>query len=203
MASILLRQDIDEHWFDLPDTSREYIKENLVIKICNSTDLSVIRNLEDSIFIVATQEYPSNWPNVLMQIGEYLVKEDDMQKFGALCALRGIVKRFKTVKGLSREPLFQIVECAFPIIQNMFGERLESTDQKDLMLLRVITKIFYMTNYVVVSHITFRQKSPLELTSWPGSHASTQSSEEILATLRSLQMTQSRRISRMIILLGG
>jgi len=88
------------------------------------------------------------------------------------------VKRFKTVKGIAREPLNQIVDCAFPIIQTMFGERLESNEAKDLMLLRVVTKIFYMTNYVVVSHITYRLKSRQESTSQLGLLASTPFSEE-------------------------
>ena len=36
------------------------------------TDLTVMENLEDCMHLIAQEDYPHNWPDVLFQIGENL-----------------------------------------------------------------------------------------------------------------------------------
>jgi len=67
--------------------------------------------------------------------------------YGSLCALKGIVKRYKNVQGLERIHLHEIAEGAFPVIEEVLKNILNSTE--DLMLMIVILKIFYLSNYVV------------------------------------------------------
>ena len=76
MASIFLRQDVQEHWEDINQTNKTFIMDNLIDKMCCSDNIQVIRDHEDVVYTIALHEYPHNWRTVLVKIGENLTKED-------------------------------------------------------------------------------------------------------------------------------
>lgn len=149
MASIFLRQDVQEHWEDMNQTNQTYIMDNLIDKMCSCDNIQVLWDLEDVVYKVALNEYPENWRSALVKIGENLTKTDKQVLYGSLCALKGIVKRYKHVHGLERIHLHEIAEGAFPVIEEVLKNILNSTEEQDLMLMIVILKIFYLSNYVV------------------------------------------------------
>ena len=123
--------------------------ENVIHKMCSSDNLQVISNLEDIVFQIAIHEFPETWTNALEVIGEYLTKDDALALYGALCALRGIVRRFKTTLGLERSHLHVIIKNAFPILEGIYERHIDSNDEQSIILMTVMTKIFYFANYVV------------------------------------------------------
>lgn len=123
--------------------------ENIIDKMCQCENLSIIRDLEDSVYTIALNEYPHNWKGALVKIGENLTKQDEKLLYGTLCALKGIVKRYKTVQALERIPLHEITEGAFPILETLMQNLINSDEDKHQMLITVMLKIFYLSNYVV------------------------------------------------------
>lgn len=124
---------------------------NIIEKMCVSDNLAIIKDLEDIVHLIAVHEYPHNWKNALIQIGDNLGKEDEQLLYGSLCALKGIVKRFKTKTKLEWIHLHEIAAGAFPVIEGIIGNIIASHEEKDLILMAVMFKIFYLANYVVKS----------------------------------------------------
>ena len=65
---------------------------NIIEKMCVAENLTITKELEEIVHLIALHEYPHNWKNALVQIGENLGKEDEQLLYGSLCALKGIVK---------------------------------------------------------------------------------------------------------------
>ncbi len=173
MASIILRQDVDESWEHLPEPTRDYLRENIVPKLQSSRDLQVASNLEDLVESIARVAFPQAWSDALLQIGEGLAGDEGML-FGSLCALRGIVRVFKTSQGLERVALVEIVSGAFPVMEGLLERLCSSPGDKEVLLLTVMIKIFYLANYVVVPS-DLRSTSPQGSTIPSGSAPSMQS----------------------------
>lgn len=75
----LLRQHVSERWEDekdIPDSDKQIIRDNIVTCMTKCTDLAIIESLEDCMHLIAIEDYPHNWDNVLMQIGENLMSEE-------------------------------------------------------------------------------------------------------------------------------
>lgn len=114
------------------------------------TDLTVIKNLEDCMHIIALEDYPERWPDVLFQIGEYLSSDNNQCCYAALCSLKAIIRKYQSMLGKERKPLFTITENAFGILEDLFEKHLNNFDQSSVLIMNVLTKIFYFANYVVV-----------------------------------------------------
>ena len=123
---------------------------NLIPLMCKVDDLKILHNLEDVVFMIADEEYPQNWGFVRDQIGEQIVSQNEQTLYAALCALKGIVKKYKTVVNLSRVHLNEICEKVYPLLEDIVQNIINSTDDKNLLLMIVIIKIFYLSNYVVI-----------------------------------------------------
>lgn len=75
----LLRQHVGEKWDEegeISEADKQLVRDNIVDSMTKCTDLTIMQNLEDCIHIIALEDYPHNWPNVLLQIGESLTADD-------------------------------------------------------------------------------------------------------------------------------
>jgi hypothetical protein len=48
--------------------------DQIIDKMCCCDNLQIISNLEDVVYVVALNEYPHNWKQALVKIGENLMK---------------------------------------------------------------------------------------------------------------------------------
>jgi hypothetical protein len=148
----LLRQNIDDRWEEdksISEGDKEIIRANIVPSMTKCTDLTVIQSLEDCMHVIAVEDYPENWPNVLMQIGENLTSEDAQTCYASLCALKAIVKKYMNSLGRKREPLLEITTNAFELLEGLFSKHLEIFSQSSVLIMTILAKIFYYANYVV------------------------------------------------------
>ena len=152
-AVTLLRQYVEERWDtegEISQNDKEIIKENIVGSMSACTDLMIIENLEDCMNFIALEDYPERWDGVLEQIGANMVSEDLQVCYAALCSLRAIVKKYYMKIGGERKPLLEITENAFSILEGLFQKHLETFDDTSVIIMTVLTKIFYLANYVVL-----------------------------------------------------
>ena len=82
--------------------------QNIIPLMCKVDDLKILHNLEDVIYMIAEIEYPHNWGYAKTQIGEHIVTQNEQVLYSALCALKGIIKKYKTTIDLSRVNLNEI-----------------------------------------------------------------------------------------------
>lgn len=99
--------------------------------------------------VIAIEDYPERWPNVLMQIGENLTSDNTQVCYASLCALKSIIRKYQSKIGKERKPLLEITENAFGILETLFEAHLKSFDEPSVLIMTVLTKIFYFVNYVV------------------------------------------------------
>jgi len=116
----------------------------------NCVDLTTIKNLEECMYVIALEDYPDRWPNALAQIGESILSEDSQTCYASLCALRAIIKKYQNKLGKERKPLLEISETAFDILESQFEKYLKIFDEPAVLIMTVLTKIFYLSNYVVL-----------------------------------------------------
>jgi len=86
-AVTLLRQQIEDKWESkdgICESDKQIIRENIVDSMTKCTDLTVMENLEDCMHLIAQEDYPHNWPDVLFQIGENLTSDDDQTCYASL-----------------------------------------------------------------------------------------------------------------------
>lgn len=152
-AVTLLRKHVDDRWDSreshISESDRKIVKENLVPSMTKCTNLTVMKNLEDCIYSIAVDDYPGNWDCVLMQIGESMNSDDDQVCYASLCALRAIVSTFKLSLGQERKPLIEITQNAFGMLETLFQKHLEIFSTSSVLIMTVLTKIFFFANYVV------------------------------------------------------
>jgi len=152
-AVTLLRQHIGERWEEeneISQNDKQIIRDNIVESMTKCTDLTVMESLEDCMHIIAVEDYPENWPNVLVQVGENLTAESPQVWYASLCALKAIIKKYQSKIGKERKPLLEITENAFDILEGQFEKHLTNFDQSSVLIMTVLTKIFYYANYVVL-----------------------------------------------------
>ena len=113
-------------------------------------DLTVMENLEECMHIIVLEDYPENWQNVLFQIGENLNSDDDQVWYASLCSLRAIIKKYQNKIGEERLPLVDITTAAFDILEKLFEKHLKTFNEWSVLIMTVLTKIFYLANYVVL-----------------------------------------------------
>lgn len=109
-----------------------------------------MENLEDCMHLIAQEDYPHNWPDVLFQIGENLTSDDDQTCYASLWALRAIIKKYQNKIGEERKPLVDITIAAFDILETLFEKHLQIFNEWSVLIMTVLTKIFYLANYVVL-----------------------------------------------------
>lgn len=149
----LLRQHIGEKWDEegeISEADKQIVRDNIVDSMTKCTDLTIMQNLEDCMHIIALEDYPHNWPNVLVQIGESLTSEDVQTCYASLCALKAIIKKYQSKIGKERKPLLEITEGAFGILEELYEKHIKIFDDSSVLIMTVLTKIFYFANYVVV-----------------------------------------------------
>ena len=116
----------------------------------NCTDLTVIENLEECMHMIVLEDYPERWPDVLFQIGENLNSDNDQICYASLCALRAIIKKYQNKIGEERLPLVDITTAAFDILEKLFEKHIQIFNEWSVLIMTVLTKIFYLANYVVL-----------------------------------------------------
>lgn len=114
------------------------------------SDLQIMKTLEECVHLIAVEDYPEQWPGVLVQIGENLTSEEVQVCYSSLCALKAIIKKYQTQIGQYRAPLIDITKSAFEILEGLFLKHLEIFDDSSVLIMTALTKIFYYSNYVVV-----------------------------------------------------
>ena len=153
-ASTLLRQHMEDRWSqenEICQEDRQIIKEHIVPSMTLCTDLTIIQNLEDCMYVIAQEDYPQNWPDVLTQIGEKMQCEDSQVLYPTLCALRAIIRKYQSKLGVERKPLIDFTVYAFEILENQFEKHLQIFNDTSILIMTVLTKIFFLANYVVLS----------------------------------------------------
>jgi hypothetical protein len=83
-------------------------------------------------------------------VGENLTAESPQVWYASLCALKAIIKKYQSKIGKERKPLLEITENAFDILEGQFEKHLTNFDQSSVLIMTVLTKIFYYANYVVL-----------------------------------------------------
>ncbi len=90
-----------EYWDEMHVQNKDYIVQNIIPHMTKCDDLTIIHHLEEVVYMIAKEEFPQNWGFAKDQIGELIVKQDEQVLYATLCALKGIVKKYKTVVDLS------------------------------------------------------------------------------------------------------
>lgn len=179
-------EELDEHDID-PDhetaitisvEDKDFVKNNIVQAMANSPSLGVLAQFEEVVNVVARYELPNNWSNVMTEVSELINKDDERSIYAGLVALKEIVKRFEYEFKEKREPLNEIADNLFPILEKIL-ENIISLDSDDSAKVKhVIIKIFFFANQVRLCkryikdfdsffnaiYETFTSKIPEELT---------------------------------------
>lgn len=151
-AVTILRKNICERWEEenISDEDRKILKENIVPAMTQVTDLTIMDSLEECIHHIAYEDYPQEWPGVLEQVGERIVSDDAQVQYSSLLALKAIVRKYQNTLGAERSHLLDITRNCFEILENLFEKHLESFNSTSVLIMTVLTKIFFYSNYVVV-----------------------------------------------------
>jgi hypothetical protein len=92
-------------------------------------------------------EYPKKWPELLPKLVGYLNSKDAKSTYGALYAIRMIVRRYEYQTRGKRQPLEELVAMIFPGLLGFLGAlSQQSSVQTDEMLLLIIKSFWSAVN---------------------------------------------------------
>ena len=83
-----------------------------------------------------------------MQIGQNLESEDPQIWYSSLWSLKAIIKKYQNKAGEERKQLNEITETAFTIMERLFEKYIKIFNEPSVMIMTVLTRIFYLANYV-------------------------------------------------------
>lgn len=142
----------------IPDADRNTIKSHLVQLMCTVPPLIQVL-LSESISLVAEQDYPDNWGNLLPELVQQFNSTDVMTVVGVLKTANSIFKRFRYVQ--RSDALYRVILYSLEIVQAPLLALFRSTGQAvqqafandaaaltpRLEALRLMCQIYYSLNY--------------------------------------------------------
>ena len=141
----------------ITESDRITIKSHLVQLMCTVPPL-IQALLSESISLIAENDYPDQWTNLLPELVSQFNSNDPMTVIGVLKTANSLFKSFRYVQ--RSDALYRVIKYSLDIIQGPLlalfvniGQAIKSlsNDAKELTprfdMLRTIAQIFYSLNY--------------------------------------------------------
>eukprot|EP01041_Mallomonas_annulata_P011336 gene11336-23725_t len=133
----------DERMIPVSDHEKERAKSMLLEVLLAETDNSVRGLLAETTKNISEFEYPERWPTLLPTLLSHIQTTDILKMYNSLIALRKIVKRYEYKSNEKRQPLNDMVEISFPILQNLLTHIVDNNSIEAAQVIRMILKIFW------------------------------------------------------------
>ena len=164
MKSVISRRwDPSEGTQGLSDADKAVVRDNLVEAMVFA-ESRVRTQLGLSLRAIAQVDYPDRWPGLVPAIVTNLQQQDPQRLYGALFALRTLVKVYEFRQDPNRGPLHHIVEQTWPHMGNLVAALLASepsVQASDLLLLAM--KIVWSATQISLPPLLM---APEQLASW-------------------------------------
>eukprot|EP00559_Dactyliosolen_fragilissimus_P005157 CAMPEP_0184857384 /NCGR_PEP_ID=MMETSP0580-20130426/2545_1 /TAXON_ID=1118495 /ORGANISM="Dactyliosolen fragilissimus" /LENGTH=1039 /DNA_ID=CAMNT_0027352953 /DNA_START=55 /DNA_END=3174 /DNA_ORIENTATION=+ len=130
----------------ISDGDKDDLRLNIVEALLSEHEKSVRDLMAETVYSIATHDYPDKWPNLLPTLLQTISQASDhLRVHNALLALRKICKRYEYKSREQRGPLNQIVTQSFPLLLPL-AQRLCDSNEHSLeaaLMLKQILKIFW------------------------------------------------------------
>lgn len=100
------------------------------------------------IFNIAEVDFPESWRNSVHEIAERLKSQNEAAVISGLLALRQIFQAGESEIDEDRDPMNQLVEGFFPILESIMAQVAQSTSDNQILIMHLIAKIFFSANNV-------------------------------------------------------
>ena len=111
--------------------------------MCRSAFCNVIYN-------IAQVDFPENWRNSIQEIADRLKggSQNEALLISGLMALKQIFQSNEYGIDEERDPLNQLVEVFFPLLEQIMVEIAQSGSPNQIVIMYLISKIFFSANNV-------------------------------------------------------
>ncbi|CAM9092964.1 unnamed protein product [Pylaiella littoralis] len=151
-AAIALKNTVRKRWSPKPEEStpatfspehKATFRLNIFEALLRETDSSVRDLLAETLRLVASYDFPDEWPTLIPAIVAQLQTGEVLRVHNAMLALRKIVKRFEYKPKEARGPLLDIMRVTLPLLLNMATQLLAEDSTEAGEVLKLALKVFY------------------------------------------------------------
>eukprot|EP01130_Rhizamoeba_saxonica_P012742 TRINITY_DN5409_c0_g1_i1.p1 TRINITY_DN5409_c0_g1~~TRINITY_DN5409_c0_g1_i1.p1 ORF type:complete len:991 (+),score=205.24 TRINITY_DN5409_c0_g1_i1:46-3018(+) len=147
-AAIYFKNLTRRHWATDPRMfdaeTKFFVKESILNTMCKIPTL-IRKTVGLSLFHIVDNDFPQEWPNLIDSIMALISTQDIQIVYGALHALRIVVKRYEWVGSRSpekRDILYKIVQTTFPRLLDLYKALLKENSLEAMQMIVIIIKIF-------------------------------------------------------------
>jgi hypothetical protein len=147
-SGILLKNKIRAYWsaengLSASDEEKLQFRSSIVEALLSETDSSLRRLIVAIITDVCLSDYPGKWSGLMPTLLAQIQTADPLKIFNALSAVRKVIKRYEFKQKEQRGPLDDIVQAAFPLLQQLLPQLIDNNSIEAAKVIHVCVKIFY------------------------------------------------------------
>eukprot|EP00752_Nemacystus_decipiens_P010988 g9765.t1 len=116
---------------------------NIFEALLRETDSSVRDILAETLRLVASYDFPDEWPDLIQAIVAQLQTGQVLRVHNAMLALRKVVKRFEYKAKDARGPLHDIMKVTLPLLHSMSMQLLAEDSVEAGQVLKLALKVFW------------------------------------------------------------
>jgi hypothetical protein len=135
---------------------REVLKQDIfgaldnVVHLTDQRSKVIISSLENIIYNIAQLDFASWSQYAIQQVGQRLQSNDERYQTSALRALKSIFSAFEFEIKAEREPLHQLIDVFFPVLEGLLGNEQLQNSTNYMPMMTLIAKIFFMSIQVSI-----------------------------------------------------
>ncbi|KAI8074983.1 armadillo-type protein [Gongronella butleri] len=136
----------------ISEDDRLVVKERLLQALVTVPNAAQVQ-LAPSLMTILDKDFPDQWPQFIDQVQSFLTSNDSRLVYVGLLALREVVKIYRWKEADKREPLQQIIQKLFPIVQEVCAQLVTVDTLEAAEMIKTGFKIYHSSIYVELPRV--------------------------------------------------